>query len=207
MFTGLIEATGRVETLQVTADGARLRVATPLGADLAPGDSISVNGTCLTAIAPDAQGFSADVSPVTLAVTSLGRLGPGRLVNLERPVRADSRMGGHFVLGHVDATGTILDLSREGDAWRLVVEVPADLESLVIPRGSIAVDGISLTIAAIDGRRITLQIIPFTFAHTTLSQASPGDLVNLEADVLGKYVLRALEARTSADRPLPGVTS
>lgn len=206
MFTGLIEATGHVDTLQASPVGGRLRVRTPLGADLRPGDSIALNGVCLTAIDPDTQGFSADVSPVTLAVTSLGTLLPGRLVNLERPVRADARMGGHFVLGHVDATGRIVELREDGDAWRLAVAIPESMGLLVIPKGSIAVDGISLTVAAIDGHHVVLQIIPFTFAHTALSQAATGDAVNLEFDVLGKYVLRALDARgLTAGLSLPGI--
>lgn len=193
MFTGLIETTGRVDALRVSADGGHLRIATTLGGQLAAGDSIAVNGVCLTAIDPDAEGFSADISPATLAVTTLGSLTAGRLVNLERPVRADARMGGHFVLGHVDATGRIADMREDGEAWRLAVDIPGELEPLVIPKGSIAIDGISLTIAALEPRRLILQIIPFTRAHTTLAQAEAGDGVNLEADVLGKYVLRAVE--------------
>lgn len=204
MFTGLIEDTGRVDVVQRSEGGARLRVATRLARELQPGDSIAVNGVCLTATDLDETGFWADLSPVTLNVTALGRLAPGRLVNLERPVRADARMGGHFVLGHVDATGTIAALEKQGEAWRLAVRIPAGLEPLVIPRGSIAIDGISLTIAAIEGRDILMQIIPLTFAHTNLSQAAAGDLVNLEADVLGKYVLRAIETRGAASDALQG---
>ncbi|MCC7043627.1 MAG: riboflavin synthase [Acidobacteria bacterium] len=208
MFTGLIEATGHVDILQATPAGGRLRVRTPLGAELQPGDSIAVNGVCLTATDLDSGGFSADVAPVTLAVTALGSLVPGRLVNLERPVRADARMGGHFVLGHVDATGRIVELREDGDAWRLVIAIPESMAPLVIPKGSIAIDGISLTVAAIEGHQVVLQIIPFTFAHTALSQANTGDAVNLEFDVLGKYVLRALEARgLAAGLSLPGISS
>lgn len=205
MFTGLIEATGLVEILQTSSLGGRLRVRTPLGAGLNPGDSIAVNGVCLTATDCDADGFAADVSPITLAVTTLGGLAPGRLVNLERPVRADARMGGHFVLGHVDAPGRIVDLREDGEAWRLTVTLPRPMAPLVIPKGSIAIDGISLTVAAIEGLQIVLQIIPFTFTHTALSQAAAGDAVNLEFDVLGKYVLRAIEIRETAAGPaVPG---
>jgi riboflavin synthase len=208
MFTGLIEGTGRVKHLQASAAGGRLRVDTALGAELQSGDSVAVNGVCLTAVDIDAQGFSADVSPVTLQVTSLGTLTVGRLVNLERPVRADARMGGHFVLGHVDATGRIAELRPEGEAWRLAVSIPPALEPLMISKGSVSIDGISLTIAALEPGQIVLQIIPFTFAHTTLAQASEGELVNLEADVLGKYVLRAIETRGVAAMPsLPGLPS
>jgi len=207
MFTGLVEVTGYVDALKASADGGRLRVRTPLAAELRAGDSIAVNGVCLTAVDLDAGGFSADVSPVTLAVTALGGLAPGRLVNLERPVRADARMGGHFVLGHVDATGRIVDLREDGDAWRLAVEIPESMASLVIAKGSIAIDGISLTVAAIDGRQVVAQIIPFTFAQTALAHAKRGDAVNLEFDVLGKYVLRAIEVRGAAGLSLPGIPS
>lgn len=208
MFTGLIEATGYVGSLQASPAGGRLHVRTPVGAQLQPGDSIAVNGVCLTAIEPDAEGFRADVSPVTLAVSSLGALRPGRQVNLERPLRADARMGGHFVLGHVDATGRIVDLRADGEAWRLVIAIPESMAPLVIPRGSIAIDGISLTVAAIEGTQIVLQIIPFTFTHTALSEATVGAAVNLEFDVLGKYVLRSIELRgLAAGLSLPGIPS
>lgn len=193
MFTGLIEATGSLDTLHISVDGGRLRVRTLLASELQLGDSVAVNGVCLTVTDRDSTGFSADVSPVTLTVTTLGRLRTGCLVNLERPVRADARMGGHFVLGHVDGTGRIVEMRQDGDAYRLEIEIPAALAPLVILKGSIAIDGVSLTIAALDGLRVVAQIIPFTFAHTSLSQAAAGDPVNLEADVLGKYVLRAVE--------------
>jgi riboflavin synthase len=148
------------------------------------------------------------VSPVTLAVTTFGALAIGRRVNLERAVRADARMGGHFVLGHIDATGRIADLQAQGEAWRLVVSIPASMSALVIPKGSIAVDGISLTVAEIENTNVTMQIIPFTFEHTALSGAGSGDVVNLEFDVLGKYVLRAMELRgESAGLLQPGISS
>jgi riboflavin synthase len=198
MFTGLVEATGRIEAARMSDAGGRIRVATPLGAELQPGDSIAVNGVCLTAVECDAAGFSADVSPVTLSVTTLGTFRDGRIVNLERPVRADARMGGHFVLGHIDAVGRIVVMRPDGEAHRLEIELPAAMLPLVIPKGSIGVDGISLTVAAIEGQRIVLQIIPFTLAHTALAQAAPGDAVNLEADVLGKYVLRAMDISAAA---------
>lgn len=208
MFTGLIETTGQVESLQASPAGGRLRVRTALGAGLQAGDSIAVNGVCLTAVALDADGFSADVSPATLAATAIGDFTSGRLVNLERPVRADARMGGHFVLGHVDATGRIVELRQDGEAWRLVVDIPDAMTPLVISKGSIAIDGISLTVSAIEGARVVVQIIPFTRAHTALSQAAEGQAVNLEFDVLGKYVLRAIELRgVAAGFPLPGIRS
>lgn len=190
MFTGLIEAVGRVVASEGSMLARHLRVETPLGADLSPGDSIAVNGVCLTATAADARGFDADVSRQTLAVTSLGGLAPGRLVNLERPLRADARLGGHFVLGHVDVTAEVSALRRDGDGYWLELATPASLGPYLIARGSIAVDGISLTIAALDGATVGLQIVPFTFSHTALQQAAIGDRVNVEADVLGKYVAR-----------------
>lgn len=192
MFTGLIEAVGHIESADLSAAGGRLRVATPLGAELRAGDSIAVNGVCLTAIDPDARGFSADLGPATLAATTLGLVSAGRLVNLERPVRADTRMGGHFVLGHVDGTGTIRAIRPEGESYWFDVEVPVSLEPLVISKGSIAVDGISLTVAALGPRVVSLQIIPYTFAHTSLGAARAGDAVNIEVDVLGKHVARLL---------------
>ena len=198
MFTGLIETTGTVTSLSATDAGGQLDVRTDLGAELHPGDSIAVNGVCLTATRRDAQGFSADISPATLSATTLGGLRPGRVLNLERPLRADARLGGHFVLGHVDATGRVAEFRPDGEAYRLEIELPSSMATLVISKGSIAIDGISLTIAAIAGNHIVLQIIPFTFAHTALAHAVAGDLVNLEADVLGKYVLRMFEARDAA---------
>jgi riboflavin synthase len=203
MFTGLIEATGRIDSLPPPAAGGKLRVQTALASELRLGDSISVNGCCLTVTAQDRESFSADVSPVTLDVTTLGRLATGRVVNLERSVRADARLGGHFVLGHVDATGRIASIKREGDAYWFEVDVPSVLEPLLIPRGSIAVDGISLTIAALAKGRVGLQIVPFTFSHTSLAQAAEGDPVNLEGDVLGKYVVRLLESQFAAVAAAP----
>jgi riboflavin synthase len=192
MFTGLIEATGRIARDDATGG---LRVATTLGASLAAGDSVAVNGVCLTVTAADADGFDALVSPETRRVTTLGRLAGRRLVNLERPLRADARLGGHFVLGHVDATGRIADLRLDGDCYWLDVDLDPALTPLVVPKGSIAVDGISLTVAWLEGNRAGIQIVPFTHAHTSLAEARPGDPVNLEADVIGKYVARLLGER------------
>ena len=195
MFTGLIEATGRIERVVDAGTGWGLEVRTPIAAALAPGDSIAVSGVCLTVTAADAGGFRADLSRETRAATSLGRAEAGRLVNLERPVRADARLGGHFVLGHVDATGRVTELrADEGGHW-LAVETPDTLDPLFISKGSVAVDGISLTLASVAPRRIGLQIVPFTFAHTALAETHVGDLVNIEADVLGKYVVRLLQSR------------
>jgi len=195
MFTGLIEATGRIDRLDPTGAGLRLRVVTPIAAELTPGDSIAVNGVCLTATTADAEAFTADLSPATLAVTTFGAIEAGRVVNLERPLRADARLGGHFVLGHVDATGRIRSCRAEGDHHWVEVEVPDVLAPYLIHKGSIAIDGISLTIAALTNTSVGVQIVPFTFAHTSLQHARAGDAVNIEADVIGKHVARLIGLR------------
>jgi riboflavin synthase len=194
MFTGLIEAVGEVGEVKPTPAGFRLRVSSTLADELEPGASLAVNGVCLTVIAADADGVHMDVSPETVRVTSLGGLKRGSLVNLERPVRADARMGGHFVQGHVDATGTIEDLRHEGEHHWLTVRYPSLLAPYLVRKGSVAIDGISLTVAGLDEERFDVQIIPFTWDNTNLRAASPKDLVNIECDILGKYVVRAIEA-------------
>lgn len=200
MFTGLIEATGEVAEVEPTPGGFRLKLATALAAELAQGDSIAVNGVCLTVVSADADGLYADVSPETARVTTLGMVRRGVLVNLERPLRADARLGGHFVQGHVDTTATIEELRADGDAYWLTVKFPEALAPFIVRKGSIAVDGISLTVAGVDERRFDVQIIPFTWAHTNLRTRKAGDDVNLECDILGKYVARALDASSSLAR-------
>jgi len=190
MFTGLIEATGRIERVEARAAGRAMRIATDMGAELAPGDSVSVNGVCLTVVTHDVSGFEAEVSPETLRVTTLGAFAAGRQVNLERPLRADARLGGHFVLGHVDGVGRISGMRDEGDYHWVDVEFPATFSPLLIPKGSVAVDGISLTVAALGPAAFGVQIVPFTWTHTALQAARAGDTVNLEGDVIGKYVAR-----------------
>ena len=203
MFTGIVEATGRVARVDPAGTGRRLRIDTALGAELRAGDSIAVNGVCLTVVACDATGFAADISPETVRVTTLGDRAPGEPVNLERPLRADARLGGHFVLGHVDGVGRVAALRPDGEGYWLEVDVPEPLEPYMISKGSIAVDGISLTIASLDIGRVGVAIVPFTHAHTTLGSARVGDRVNLEADVLGKYVARLLAARDAAGHSVP----
>ena len=193
MFTGIIEAVGRVAELQPGAAGMRVRVATGLAPELAAGDSLAVNGTCLTVVALQSDAVEMDVSPETLRVTSLGQLEPGSVVNLERPMRADARFGGHFVQGHVDAMGWLAAVRREGESRRLTFTFPDVLSPNIVPKGSIAVDGISLTVAGLGVDRFDVQIVPFTHAHTNLRQARVRDRVNLECDMVGKYVVRALE--------------
>lgn len=196
MFTGIVEATGRVARVDPAGTGRRLRIDTTLGAELRAGDSIAVNGACLTVVACDATGFAADISSETVRVTTLGDRTAGEPVNLERPLRADARLGGHFVLGHVDGVGRVVALRPDGEGYWLEVDVPEPLEPYMISKGSIAIDGISLTIASLHPGRVGVAIVPFTFAHTTLGSARVGDRVNLEADVLGKYVARLLDERS-----------
>ena len=200
MFTGLIEATGTIESVLPADSGRRVRVNSKIGAELRAGDSIAVNGVCLTAVDIDRAGFTVDVSPETLRVTTLDALAAGSVVNLERPLRADARLGGHFVLGHVDGVGKISSLEKDGDCFWLTVDVPAELARYLISKGSIAIDGISLTIARLDRASIAVQIIPFTWQHTSLAGAKAGDRVNLEVDVLGKYVERLLNENQVAAR-------
>jgi riboflavin synthase len=196
MFTGLIESLGQItEITPGAAESLRLHVSTDLAPELVAGDSFAVNGVCLTVVAHTANGVFADISPETARVTTLGDLGVGSLVNLERPLRADARLGGHFVQGHVDGTGTIEALAQEGESYRVTVKVPAELIPLIVHKGSIAVDGISLTVAAVDRDRFDVQIIPFTWRHTNLHAARGGAAVNIECDILGKYVARILESR------------
>jgi riboflavin synthase len=193
MFTGLIEAVGTIAAVTPTVAGNRLRINTALASELAPGDSLAVNGVCLTVVGGDGESVQADVSPETIRVTMLGSLAQGARVNLERPLRADARVGGHFVQGHVDAVGTIETLRQEGESYWMTIRYPPMLAPYIVRKGSVAVDGISLTVAGLGDRQFDVQIVPFTFEHTTLRTASVNDLVNLECDILGKYVVRALE--------------
>jgi riboflavin synthase len=193
MFTGIIETLGEVAEVKPTNAGVRLRLTTALAQALQPGDSLAVNGVCLTVVSADADGVHLDVSPETLRVAALGSVKRGALVNLERPLRADGRLDGHFVQGHVDATGSIEELRSDGECWWVTVKFPAPLAAQIVRKGSIAVDGISLTVAGVDDRRFDVQVIPFTWQHTNLRLAKVNDLVNLECDILGKYVVRAME--------------
>ena len=204
MFTGLIEDVGEIAEVKPTPAGFRLRVTTALAGDLHPGDSISVNGVCLTVIAADAEGIHADVSPETARVSTLGSVRRGLAVNLERPLRADGRLGGHFVQGHVDATGTVEDVRQEGDSYWLTITFPPAMAPFIVRKGAIAVNGVSLTIAGADDKRFDVQVIPFTWSNTNLRQAREGDLMNIECDILGKYVARAIQL-AHPSRPEPGI--
>ncbi len=193
MFTGLVSEVGTVEAIDRDEAGARLRIATSLGAELDPGDSVAVAGACLTAVDPEPGGFSADVMNRTLELTALGSLEPGSRVNLEPAVRASDRLGGHVVQGHVDATGSVAAVAGDGFARRVRVELPAGLERYVVERGSIALDGVSLTVAGIEGRIVEVSLIPETLEHTTLGMIAAGDRVNVEVDVIARHAERLLQ--------------
>ncbi len=184
MFTGLVAGTGTIRSLHE----GRLEVDSPLAAELSPGDSIAVNGVCLTALDPTPEGFAADVMPETLRSSSLGPLGPGDEVNLELPLRASDRLGGHVVQGHVDGTGTVEEVREEGFSRVVRVAAPAELLRYVVQKGSIALDGVSLTVSAVDEQAFEVSLIPETLERTTLGSAAPGRPVNLEVDLLAKYV-------------------
>jgi riboflavin synthase len=188
MFTGLVQELGTVTAVEPSADGVRLTVAAPLAAELRAGDSVAVNGVCLTAVDPSAERFAADVMNETLRRSSLAGAQPGARVNLELPLRAHDRLGGHVVQGHVDGLGTVADVSEDGFARRIRVTAAPDLLRYVVEKGSIAVDGVSLTVAAVDDESLTVALIPETLDRTSLGSAVPGRTVNLEVDVLAKYV-------------------
>ncbi len=193
MFTGLIEAVGELVERKPTSAGVRLRIATSLAREISAGDSLAVNGVCLTVILATGDEVHADVGPETLRVTTLGALGRGTLLNLERPLRADGRFGGHFVQGHVDAIGHIEDLRAEAEFFWLTVSFAPGLAPFIVHKGSIAVDGISLTVAGLGRDRFDVQLVPYTMEHTNLRKAQLRDRVNLECDMVGKYVIRAAE--------------
>jgi riboflavin synthase len=201
MFTGIIEHVGKIESLEQAKDGGRLRVdlsgASALAAEMKLGDSISVNGCCLTVVEFDADHFSADLSSETLRRTSFGQKKSGNLVNLERPLAANARLGGHFVQGHVDGIGRVARLLPEGDNWWLSVRVPEDQRRYVAEKGSIAIDGISLTVARWQEGIAHVAIIPFTYKHTNVRAMSPHDPVNIETDILAKYVESLLKKQKS----------
>ena len=193
MFTGLIEAVGTVAELKTAASGFRIRIQTSLAADLSPGDSLAVNGVCLTVIAADGGEVHADIGPETARVTTLGSLRGEQQVNLERPMRADGRLGGHFVQGHIDGTGIVEEIRPDGDSHWLTISFDRSLSPYLIRKGSIAVDGVSLTVAGLGGNVFEAMIIPFTWSNTALSALKVRERVNIECDMIGKYVARAIE--------------
>jgi riboflavin synthase len=210
MFTGIIDHLGAVESLKIGPDGGRLTIHAPtLGPSLAVANSIAVNGCCLTIVEIHNGRFSADLSGETIQKTSFGaeagELRVGSQVNLEQPLTAGAEFGGHFVLGHVDTIGHVTHLTPEGEDWWYGVRVPEEFARYIVPKGSIAIDGISLTVARWQDHVAEIAIIPYTYEHTNIRHRKPGDAVNLEGDVLGKYVERYLEAR-EAGRSQPKLT-
>jgi riboflavin synthase len=194
MFTGLIADLGSVKSIERDADGATLEISTALADDLAEGDSVAVNGVCLTATAVDNGAFRAQAMQETLRRSSLQQLRHGSRVNLELALRADGRLGGHIVQGHVDGTGTIAELHREGFARVLEIDVDKELARYLVQKGSVALDGVSLTVSELRDGGFSVSLIPETLARTTLGGAQVGDRVNLEADILAKHVERLMEA-------------
>jgi riboflavin synthase len=192
MFTGIVREVGSVESLENGDGGARLRISAGLAPELGLGDSVAVAGACLTVAARDDGSFAADVSSQTLSLTTLGELEAGAAVNLEPALRAGDPLGGHLVQGHVDGAGEVADVSPEGDSTRLAVSLPAELSRYVVEHGSITVDGVSLTVAALVDDRFEAALIRETLARTTLGSAKAGDRVNIEVDVVGRYVERLL---------------
>lgn len=195
MFTGIVTHLGRVAAFDRQPGGAVLRVATAADLELSLGDSIAVSGCCLTVTSCDGQGFTADLSLETLRLTAFERRGSGQLVNLELPVRLADHLGGHLVQGHVDGLAEVISLAPEGDGHRLVVAIPPDLRRYVAVKGSLALDGISLTVAAYRSGQADVAVIPHTFGNTTLRSVHPGDYLHLEVDVIARYV----EALTRAE--------
>jgi riboflavin synthase len=195
MFTGIVEAVGVLSEVKGTGGGFRVRIDTPLSGDMKLGDSLAVNGVCLTVILIDGPHVLADVGPETARVTTLGGLQRGQEVNLERPMRGDGRLDGHFVLGHVDGVGVIEEIRQEGESRWLTIGFQPALAPYFIRKGSVAVDGISLTVAGLGERQFDVMVIPHTWSHTSLKGLRKGDKVNLECDMIGKYIVRALELR------------
>lgn len=203
VFTGIIEHLGIIESLEVARDGGRITIHAPsLGPSLAVANSIAVNGCCLTIVGIYNGRFSADLSGETLSKTSFGAsdrgLRTGSRVNLEQPLTTGKEFGGHFVLGHVDAVGYVEHLAPEGENWWYRVQVPEDFARYIVPKGSISIDGISLTVARWHDGIAETAIIPYTYDHTNIRERKPGDPVNLEGDILGKYIERYLETRPAA---------
>ena len=201
MFTGIIQAVGEIAELNQRGGDVRLRVRTgklDLG-DVAPGDSIAVNGVCLTAVELPGDGFVADVSRETLSLTSLGQLAPGGRVNLEKALTLATRLGGHLVSGHVDGLGTVLDRREDARSVRFTIEAPAELARYIAPKGSICVDGASLTVNRVDGCWLELNIIPHTVEQTIMGEYRVGSPVNLEVDLIARYLERLLLGERAAE--------
>lgn len=199
MFTGLIQDLGEVTGLERSVDGVELTIASRLAGEAREGESVAVNGVCLTATTVAGGSFAAEVMNETLSRSSLGSLGAGARVNLELALRVGDRLGGHFVQGHVDAVGTVSEALDDGFARRVQIEAPEDVLRYVVAKGSITVDGVSLTVAELGERWFTVSLIPETLQRTTLGAARSGTVVNLEVDVLAKYVEKALRANAAEE--------
>jgi riboflavin synthase len=198
LFTGIIEELGTVDSVESRSDGARILIAADfVTSDMSEGDSIAVCGVCLTAVHVTRSSFSADVSPETLDRTTLGSLAAGSPVNLERAVTPATRLGGHIVQGHVDGRGTFISAAPQGDFWTVRIGFPPDLARYLVHKGSVTVEGISLTIAALADDHFEIAVIPKTRELTNLSHLKPGAAVNLEADVIAKYVERMMQFRNA----------
>ncbi|CAN5329789.1 riboflavin synthase [soil metagenome] len=195
MFTGIIHAIGAVRSVEPLEEGLRLALAAPWAADLEVGDSVAVDGACLTVVAADRDAFVVEAVRETVARTIVGTYVPGLPVHLERPLAAGDPLGGHFVQGHVDARATVQSIERQGENRYIVLEIPTSGRPLVAPQGSIAVNGVSLTVLAVTEEGVRLSIIPHTWRATTFANLAPGDGVNVEYDLIARYVARLMEAR------------
>lgn len=195
MFTGIVEGVGSLADVKGAGGGFRVRIQTPLSSAMKVGDSLAVNGVCLTVIVIDGEHVLADVGPETARVTTFSASQRGQEVNLERPLRGDGRLDGHFVLGHVDGMGVIEEIRTEGESRWLTIGFESALAPYFIRKGSVAVDGVSLTIAGLGERQFDVMVIPYTWAHTSLKSLKKGDRVNLECDMIGKYIVRMMELR------------
>jgi riboflavin synthase len=200
VFTGLIQDLGTVESIDGGADGARLRIATSLAPEIGLGDSVAVNGVCLTATASDDSGFETEAMNQTLAVTALGTVAAGDPVNLELAMKAGDRLGGHIVQGHVDGVGAIAVVEEDGFARRVRIELAPDLLRYAVDKGSITIDGVSLTVAELGDSWVEVSLIPETLERTNLGRAAPGGKVNVESDVVAKYVERLLAPFAGKER-------
>ena len=203
LFTGIVAGVGRVESVERSADGVRVTVATPLALELGSGDSIAVSGVCLTAASVDGEAFTADVMNETLAKTSLIEVAPAVELNLELALRASDRLGGHVVQGHVDGVGVIASVLDDGFARRLSIDAPAEVLRYVVEKGAVAVDGVSLTVVAVGEDSFEVSLIPETLERTSLGRAETGTRVNLEVDMIAKYVEKAVrgDLRSLASSP------
>lgn len=204
MFTGIIENSGTISGLELNSTGGKITIHAPsLAPNLAVSASVAVNGCCLTVVHRNDENFSADLSSETITKTSFASLKTGARVNLEQPLTAGKEFGGHFVLGHVDGTGRVAHLTAEGNNWWYGVEVPPDFARYVVSKGSITIDGISLTVARWQTHIAEIAVIPYTYSQTNIRDRVAGDTVNLEADILGKYIERYLAQRESAADSTP----